>query len=348
MQTLKKVLMLIVLAIIVTHYFEGVQTIALVQVKNLFLTGSVSKFNEESFETSYGFSDQFKINPVHISQSVEELSDSALNCYVAKDFSSLKKLASKKNVDRIVRAADFLISIGVYSNLEDIEYIAFPYNFDYPSYANVLTAPWYSGMAQGLAIKTFLSAYVLTGDIKYFKDAQLSANLLKVPVASGGVAIYLGDSGVWFEEYAKNSNPCSYALNGHIFAVCGLERLVCFDKNYNDLLKKSIAATATMLPKFNALFYSRYDLVKYMANPSYHQIHIDQLEHLKNVYTNSEFKKFYYIFLLQKYIPLGVFYRLLFYPHNSLLIATVLNIIIVMILFRFVSSFRERKLTVKG
>lgn len=155
-----------------------------------------------------------------------------------------------------------------------------PYNFDYPTYE--LKAPWYSAMAQGLGIEVLIAAYKITDDDKYLHEARLAANALLVPIEENGVAIYLnnGDNGIWFEEYAKKTVEPPMVLNGHNFALIGIEKLLLYDETYIELYRKGIKALEYKLPCFDAKVWSRYDLVKLMANPSYQQIHINQLKYL--------------------------------------------------------------------
>lgn len=92
------------------------------------------------------------------------------------------------------------------------------------------------------------------------------------------------------------------------------------------------------------IVWSHYDLIKYLANPKYHHIHIDQLKYLGEITGNNVLlKNIQHIFQFQKIIPLGVYYRLFLYTHRFLVIITCLNLIIVAIVCIIIKRNRKLK-----
>jgi len=96
-----------------------------------------------------------------------------------------------------------------------------PYLWDYA--ARGLKAPWYSCMAQGLAIEVFTRAYALTADPTWLDAARRAEVPFTVDVGSGGVA-YASGSQLWLEQYPDK--PASHVLNAEMFAMCGLQDLI--------------------------------------------------------------------------------------------------------------------------
>lgn len=346
----KKLLILLMISlffgIIATHYLENVQTRLLVSLRNKVLyndTDSIIYEENQVFpKTRYIFTDELQINPVSVAQSVKLYADYILDLN-EKGKNHFVQDIDEDTVSRIVQVADFFIEYAEKKQYGSLEYWLYPYKFDYPSYDEVMKAPWYSGMAQGQIIETLLASHVLTGDKSYLNAAQMSANAFYVPIEEGGVSIYLPekDSGIWFEEYASKNTSHPMVLNGHNFALLGLGRLIYFDDTYRFIYEQGIKALEHCLPDFDVGVWSRYDLVKYMANPKYHQIHIEQLKKLGEQNNNDLFLNYARKFTIQKYIPLGTVYRLFFYPHNSLIAVFFINSMLFFCLCLFFVYIKE-------
>jgi hypothetical protein len=89
----------------------------------------------------------------------------------------------------------------------------FPYR--YAHIGRDIHPPWYSAMAQGLAISVFVRAHSATGDDAYIAAAQKAAGPFGRDVSRGGVVT---SAGAWLEEYPDSH----HVLNGSIFAAFGL------------------------------------------------------------------------------------------------------------------------------
>jgi hypothetical protein len=107
----------------------------------------------------------------------------------------------------------------------------FPYPFDFALHGaavNLIHAPWYSGMAQGLALSLFSRLADVPGQAAWRSSAAATfTSLLMPPVPTNTRLPFVSwvDSArhLWIDEYARL--PLSKAdrtFNGHIFAVYGV------------------------------------------------------------------------------------------------------------------------------
>jgi hypothetical protein len=88
-----------------------------------------------------------------------------------------------------------------------------------------LHAPWYSGMAQGEALSTFVRLFEATGDPAWRVAADATfASLLVEPSEDEPWVVWVdADSHLWLEEYPRWPEETSErVLNGHIYAAFGL------------------------------------------------------------------------------------------------------------------------------
>lgn len=105
----------------------------------------------------------------------------------------------------------------------------FPYHFDYRVHGAPdaqLNSPWYSAMAQGLALSLFVRLSAVTSDPQWVSAAEHAYQSLNKPGHAFGDAPALtqvSDGHLWFEEYpAARAEASDHTLNGHIFAIIGL------------------------------------------------------------------------------------------------------------------------------
>jgi hypothetical protein len=98
----------------------------------------------------------------------------------------------------------------------------FPYTFDWTYYDRTLTAPWWSGMAQGQVLSLFsrLAGVDPSGPWRNAAD-HTWLSFKQEKTATGPWSTVIIDSYLWFEEYAGNQPPLQ-VLNGHLFATFGL------------------------------------------------------------------------------------------------------------------------------
>ena len=140
----------------------------------------------------------------------------------------------------------------------------------------VFRHPWYSAMAQGLAISTFARAYSETGDTSYLDAAKLAYHPFEHDVADGGVTT---GGGKWFEEYPDSF----HVLNGSIFAMLGVYDLwrLTGDQEYKSAFDVAVDNLATNLPRYEshgAILYELY--ANHYSLPDYYILGNFQLEAL--------------------------------------------------------------------
>jgi D-glucuronyl C5-epimerase-like protein len=104
----------------------------------------------------------------------------------------------------------------------------FPYPFDFALHGRAtetLRAPWYSAMAQGMALSLFVDLYERTNDDAWLAAATGTvASFRNGPQAGMPWVTHIDDAGyLWLEEYpADPPNTSDFTLNGHMFATFGL------------------------------------------------------------------------------------------------------------------------------
>jgi hypothetical protein len=105
-----------------------------------------------------------------------------------------------------------------------------PYLFTFEAYGEkryTQPPPWYSGMAQGLAVDLFTQLYAITGAPKWRVAAEYTFQSFLFPLEKGQsptshpwVDRVVGSS-LWIEEY-PTPNPNDDTINGFGFALVGL------------------------------------------------------------------------------------------------------------------------------
>ncbi|HEX7195231.1 MAG TPA: cell wall-binding repeat-containing protein [Candidatus Limnocylindria bacterium] len=98
----------------------------------------------------------------------------------------------------------------------------FPYSFDFGLHGRgTMNAPWYSGMAQGIALSGFVRLYEVTGNDRWLQAAHDTFASFKVPRQAGKPWFAVVENGnLWFEEYPWT--PYDHTFNGHNFATYGV------------------------------------------------------------------------------------------------------------------------------
>jgi heparosan-N-sulfate-glucuronate 5-epimerase len=144
----------------------------------------------------------------------------------------------------------------------------------------------YSAMTQGQAISVLLRAASASGKAEFESAARHGLEPLLRPIESGGTARSTA-SGIILEEH-PSSEP-STVLNGWIFALFGLQDFVVASGSAEvaAALDGSMGTLVTLLPRFDAAYWSYYDLRNSIASPFYHRLHIAQLRSLERTFTSS-------------------------------------------------------------
>ena len=148
---------------------------------------------------------------------------------------------------------------------------------------------WISAMGQGQAISVLLRAHLMSGDERYLRQAEQALGPLLVPVAEGGVQSEIDGVPV-LEEY-PTTRPCA-VLNGWIFALWGVHELslASGERDAGALFLRSAAGLATLLPRYELGWWSRYSLYDHgrpdLAKPFYQRLHPVMLEGLELITEN--------------------------------------------------------------
>ncbi len=162
----------------------------------------------------------------------------------------------------------------------------FPYNMDYKVHQRddaLLTAPWFSGMAQGEALGVFVRMFRITEDSTFLDlSHKIFNSFLRLRTDNRPWTVFRDSCGCyWVEEYP--TEPPSMTLNGFIFAIYGLYDyyLLTTDPQAEMILKASLSTIKNYLPLFRRTGQiSLYNLHFRRFDVHYHLIHIDQLQDL--------------------------------------------------------------------
>lgn len=152
-----------------------------------------------------------------------------------------------------------------------------PLPFSLPAYN--ASPMWLSALTQGNVISVLVRAYQLTNEGTFLQSACRAVHTFELEIQDGGVAVSLGEKGVFFEEVAVE--PASHILNGYILALFGLyDYLSCTgDARIDALIKRSLDGLHMLIDEFDMGYWSLYDLrFRTPATLFYHSLHITLLE----------------------------------------------------------------------
>jgi len=196
-------------------------------------------------------------------------------------------------LDRAKRIAGGLQRIGVAARGG----LWFPYRFRWTMHGvsrYVNRPPWYSGMAQGLALALFTRLWQYTADATYRSLADVTYNSMRTLGRGSTPWVSWVDRGryVWIEEYPQ---VLDQTLNGFVFAIVGLYDYSQITKDASlyrparnadvlALLRGAITTIRAYAPIFrNAGTVSDYCLAHHFRNARYHHVHISQLRYLTTI-----------------------------------------------------------------
>jgi hypothetical protein len=168
-----------------------------------------------------------------------------------------------------------------------------PYNYPWSIYN--MGSPWRSGLANGVSLHVFIKAHSITKDEKYLAMAKRILNSFYAEVSDGGVTYKLKDRGWWFEEFALETGYVSRVLNGHMFALLGIQDY--FEYSHDPDAKYLFEQGNLALKNYLAFYDSNvgpsyYDLRARPTDRKYHAVHIDLLTKLFEI-THEPLYKFY-------------------------------------------------------
>lgn len=212
--------------------------------------------------------------------------------WVLGAFDDYLRTGSQDDYDLFLRRADWLVE-NLYLTPDGIGYWHYQVDWGPPYYAK---APFPSAMAQGFALSGLMRAYQYTGRQVYLEVAQKALKSFEVPIHDGGIMSKDEWGNTFYEEI-----PCfppAHILNGHIFALFGLNDYyrATGSEQALTLFEAGADAVRNRLSDYDAGFWSRYSLHPNsnwrnhwnIASPIYQSIHIDQLRFLESI-TGDQF-----------------------------------------------------------
>lgn len=175
--------------------------------------------------------------------------------------------------------------------------IFFPYGFDFGLHGRgTLKAPWYSGMAQGIALSGFVRLHEWTGETKWLDAAHRTyASFLVRPEPDKPWVTAVDGGLLWFEEYPWT--PYDHTYNGHNFATFGLHDYWRLTGN-EDARRLVLGGFTTTGRKASVMRVpggvSNYCLAKscldrQVRNRNYHLVHISQSLYLHRYTAHEKF-----------------------------------------------------------
>lgn len=163
-----------------------------------------------------------------------------------------------------------------------------PYGYDFAMHrisTEVMRAPWYSAMAQGLALSLAARLYRDTGDPVYRADAtKLFASFKHLGRGPTPWVTYIDDDRyLWLEEYPENLSPSDHTANGFFFGIFGLYDY--YQATHDPWSLRILRASITTMRQYIGQFrrpgtFSKYCLRHGRPQAKYHKIVTWQLAFL--------------------------------------------------------------------
>lgn len=170
----------------------------------------------------------------------------------------------------------------------------FIFNWQQPWYPAVKN-PFTSGMTSGRAINAFMLAFKYSGDSIYLKQSQKLLRGYYIPIEKGGFT-YITKNGWWYEEVADTNGQTPKILDGHIYAIQGVQHLWQFtkDDSAQQVIQRGIDALIQALPLYDGdhgILY--YDVYQKKADKKYRKILTQQMQELWETTNNPVFLNYY-------------------------------------------------------
>ena len=219
----------------------------------------------------------------HVVQSARRLLG-LLGCY--------RESNEERFLDAAVALADALLGVAVRRDGAAF----YPYGFDYRTGVHDYEAPWYSGMAQGIALSAFVRLARHAGRRRHREAADATfASLARFrsETGSGEPWVALVEDGYyWIEEYPDD--PPNHTLNGMNFAIWGLYEYwrETNDRAAERLLKAAVTTIAENIHRYRVEGGLSYYCLGHRAQSErYHGIHVAQLRQLYRLSGDETFRR---------------------------------------------------------
>lgn len=201
----------------------------------------------------------------------------------------------QQHPDAAIRNRFFNCIHWLANEMEDRDSLAlFIFRWRQPWYPKVL-APFTSGMTSGQAIRAFVSAFQLDGDSSHLSRAILLTQGYFLPMERGGFTIK-EPHGWWYEEIADTALQTPRILDGHLFAMLGLQHLYAATHHADAkvLFDSGMRSLKHFLPSYDAghgeIFYDKYGK---LADKKYKAIVTQQLQQLYEITGDADVQFFY-------------------------------------------------------
>jgi hypothetical protein len=159
-------------------------------------------------------------------------------------------------------------------------------------------------MTQGQGASLCIRAYTVTGDGRWLECARRALELMVADIADGGTARRTSEGTVL--EEVPSSQPQTI-LNGFLFAVVGLYdfQLARGSSAISHWLDQSLTTLRQVLHRYDAGYWSLYDLSGTIASPFYHDLHVAQLHALASAFPDDArlFTQYASLFARQRASP---------------------------------------------
>lgn len=185
----------------------------------------------------------------------------------------------------VIAQATRLRDMAVVRSTDGVEHWSFPY--DFPNLQGEIDPPWTSGYAQGIVAPAFVAAFCVDQDPAWLDAASATLRDLVVRMPDGGVATWVGEDAVWFEEAAAVDARSARSLNGHLGAAAGVHAVAQWTgvEGVATLRDYAFNAAVRELPRYDAGFislYTQWAVDHPLIAPAldYNRFHVQQLSWL--------------------------------------------------------------------
>lgn len=160
--------------------------------------------------------------PIKIVDKRRHYSPSGLAQFGLRYEDAYRRTRDAAHLEIARKALGKLMDLGIEANGG----VFIPYRFDFAMHEiedEVMRAPWYSAMAQGLALSLAIRLHRDTEETGFRDDAdRLFASFLALGRGPDPWVTYVDDGFLWLEEYPEPTNPSDHTANGFNFAVFGI------------------------------------------------------------------------------------------------------------------------------
>jgi hypothetical protein len=203
------------------------------------------------------------------------------------NYHDFKRSGNKKSREQVINQYKYFCDTSKVKISADEKYMGLPYKFKFSD----LTAPWYSGMTQGVALSYLYRYYDLTKDKTALVKMKQVAHFMIRMKENGGTIGKTPEGYLWIEEY-PNSKNAPQVLNGFINGLIGLaEYLEVFpaDTAVKRIHDETYASLIKTIHKYDTHEWTHYSRSNKRVTNQYMRYEIMQMEHLFAYYGDSIF-----------------------------------------------------------